>query len=130
MLPLAPSAKTGLSHLKLVFSSATQSCPSLCNRMDCCTPGFPVHHQLPELAQTPVYQVSDVIQPSHPLSSPCPPALKLFLNSIKLKFSLQHLWGTRRCARFGARKIYQAVSHPQKVCSVGGETGMGHIGLQ
>ena len=45
--------------------------------MDCCTPGFPVHHQLLELAQTLVHQVSDAIQPSHPLSSPFPPAFSL-----------------------------------------------------
>ena len=51
--------------------------PTLCNPMDCSTPGFPVHHQLPELAQTPVHEVSDAIQPSHPLSSPSPPAFNL-----------------------------------------------------
>ena len=45
--------------------------------MDCSTPGFPVHHQLPELAQTRVHRVSDAIQPSHPLSSPSPPAFNL-----------------------------------------------------
>ena len=45
--------------------------------MDCSTPGFPVHHQLPELAQTHVHGVSDVIQPSHPLSAPYPPAFNL-----------------------------------------------------
>ena len=52
------------------FSSVTQSCPTLCNPMDCSMPGFPVHHQLPELAQTRVHRVSDTIQPSHPLSTP------------------------------------------------------------
>ena len=46
------------------FSSVTQSCPTLCDPIDCSTPGFPVHHQLPQLAQTHVYQVSDAIQPS------------------------------------------------------------------
>ena len=56
------------------FSSVAQSCLTLCDRMDCSTPGFPIHHQLPELAQTHVYQVGDAIQPSHPLSSPSPPA--------------------------------------------------------
>ena len=56
------------------FSSVTQSCLTLCNPMDCSTPGFPVHYQLPELAQTHVHQVGDVIQPSHPLLSPSPPA--------------------------------------------------------
>ena len=49
----------------------------LCNPMDCSMPGFPVHHQLPELAQTHVHQVSDAIQLSHPLSSPSPPAFSL-----------------------------------------------------
>ena len=56
------------------FSSVTQSCLSDCNPMDCSMPGFPVHHQLPELAQTHGHQVSDAIKPSHPLSSPSPPA--------------------------------------------------------
>ena len=55
------------------FSSITQSCPTLCDPMYCSTPGFPVHHQLPELAQTPVHWVSDAIQPSHALLSPSPP---------------------------------------------------------
>ena len=59
------------------FSSVTQSCPILCNPMDCSMPGFPVHHQLPELAQTHVLQVSDAIQPSHLLSSPSSPAFSL-----------------------------------------------------
>ena len=54
------------------FSLVTQSCPTLCNRLDCSTPGFPVHHQLPDLAQTHVHRVGDAIQPSHPLSSPSP----------------------------------------------------------
>ena len=45
--------------------------------MDCSIPGFPVHHTLPELAQTHVHRVSDAIQPSHPLSSPSPPAFNL-----------------------------------------------------
>ena len=52
------------------FSSVTQSCLTLCNPMDCSKPSFPVHHQLPELAQTHVHRVSDAIQPSHPLLSP------------------------------------------------------------
>ena len=59
------------------FSSVAQSCLTLCNPMDCSTPGFPVHHQLLELAQTHVYRVSDAIQPSHPLLSPSPPAFYL-----------------------------------------------------
>ena len=69
----------GQASYKLIFSSVqvAQSCPTLCNLMDCSTPGFPVHHQLPELTQTHVHWVSDVIQPSHPLSSPSPPAFNL-----------------------------------------------------
>ena len=51
------------------FSSVAQSCPTLCDSMDSSTPGFPVHHQLLELAQTHVHQVGDDIQQSHPLSS-------------------------------------------------------------
>ena len=58
------------------FSSVAQSCPTLCDPMDCSFPGFPVHHQLLELAQTHVHQVSDDTQPFHPLSS------LLFLPSI------------------------------------------------
>ena len=58
-------------HLsQLYFSSVAQSCPTLCDPMDCNTPGFPVHHQLPELAQTHVHLIGDAIQPPHPLSSP------------------------------------------------------------
>ena len=60
------------------FSSVPQSYPTLCDPVDCSMTGFPVHHQLLELAQTHVHQVSDAIQPSHPLSSPSPPALSLF----------------------------------------------------
>ena len=56
------------------FSSVAQSCPTLCNPMTRSTPGLPVHHQLPEFTQTHVHRVSDAIQPSHPLSSPSPPA--------------------------------------------------------
>ena len=57
------------------FSSVTQLCPTLCNPMNRSTPGLPVHHQLPEFTQTQVHRVGDAIQPSHPLSSPSPPAL-------------------------------------------------------
>ena len=60
--------------LSLKFSSATQSCPTLCNPMNRSTPGLPVHHQLPKSTKTHVHRVGDAIQPSHPLSSPSPPA--------------------------------------------------------
>ena len=59
------------------FSLVAQPCPNLHDPMDCSMPGFPVHHQLPELAQTHVHWVSGAIQPSHPLLSHSPPALNL-----------------------------------------------------
>ena len=55
-------------------SSVAQSCPTLCDPMNRSTPGFPVHHQLPEFTQTTVHRVRDAIQPSHPMLSPFPPA--------------------------------------------------------
>ena len=59
------------------FRSVAQSCPTLCNPMDCSTPGLPVHHQFLEFTQTHVHWVGDTIQPSHPLLSPSPPAFNL-----------------------------------------------------
>ena len=56
------------------FSSVAQSCPTLCDPMNCSMLGLPVHHQLPEFTQTHVHQVRDAIQPSHPPSSSSPPA--------------------------------------------------------
>ena len=56
------------------FSSVAQSCPTLCDPMNYSTPGLPVPHQLPEFTEAHVHRVSDAIQPSHPLSSPSPPA--------------------------------------------------------
>ena len=60
--------------LSVQFSSVAQSCPTLCNPMNCSMPGLPVHHQLPEFTQTHIHRVGDAIRPSHPLSSPSPPA--------------------------------------------------------
>ena len=62
---------------RVQFSSVTQSCLTLCDPMNCSMPGLPVHHQLPESIQTHFHSVGDAIQPSHPLSSPSPPALNL-----------------------------------------------------
>ena len=59
------------------FSSVTQSRPTLCDPMNLSTPGLSVHHQLPESTQTHIHPVGDAIQPSHPRSSPSPPALNL-----------------------------------------------------
>ena len=63
---------SGLSSVQ--FSSVAQSCLTLCDLMNRSTPGLPVHHQLPEFTQTHIHRLSDAIQPSHPLSSPSPPA--------------------------------------------------------
>ena len=68
------SCQSQLQFSSVQFSSVAQSCPTLCDPMNHSTPGLPVHHQLLEFTQTHVHQVSDAIQPSHPLSSPFPPA--------------------------------------------------------
>ena len=85
------------------FSPVVQSCPTLCDPMNCGVPALPVHHQLPESTQTHVHWVGDAIQPSHPLLSPSPPALNVsqhqglfkWVSSLHqvakvLKFQLQH----------------------------------------
>ena len=79
------------------FSSVTQSCPTLCDPMNCSAPGLPVHHQLPEFTQTHVHRVSDAIQPSHPLSSPSPPApippnIRVFSNESTLRMRWPQYW--------------------------------------
>ena len=73
------------------FSSVAQLCPTLCNPMDCSLPGLPVHHQLLELTQTHVHWVSDAIQPSHPLSSPSPPAFNLSQHRVFSNESVIHI---------------------------------------
>ena len=93
----------GFQFSSVQFSSVAQSCPTLCDPMNHSTPGLPVHHQLPEFTQTHVHRVRDAIQPSHPLSSPSPPApnpsqhqsLFQWVNSSHevakvLEFQLQH----------------------------------------
>ena len=90
--PISPWASPMVVKIKPVCQSRTvsvertscccsvaQSCPALCDPMDCSTPGVPVHCQLPECTQTHVHWVSDAIQPSHPLLPP-PPALNLSQN--------------------------------------------------
>ena len=74
---LTDSSSTIPSRIISVIPFVVRSCPTLCNSMDCSTPGFPVLHCLPEFAQTHVHQVGDAIQPSHPLSPPSLPALNL-----------------------------------------------------
>ena len=75
-----------------LFSSVTQSCPTLCDPMDCSTPGLPVHHQLPEFTQTHAHWVGDAIQPSHPLSSPSPPAFNLSQHQGLFKWVSSSRW--------------------------------------
>ena len=73
-------------------SSVTQSCLTLWDPMDCSTSGFPVHHQLPEFTQTHVHRVGDAIQPSHPLSSPAPPAIFSSIRVISNESVLRIRW--------------------------------------
>ena len=75
-----------ISLLSVQFSSVTQSCLTFCDPMDCSTPGFPVHHQLLELAQTHVHPVGDAIQPCHPLSSSCPHVSNLSHHYVLFKW--------------------------------------------
>ena len=70
------------------ISSVIQSCLTLCDPMDCSTPGFPVHHQLPEPTQIHVHRLSDAIQPSHPLSSTSSPAFNCSQNQVFSKESV------------------------------------------
>ena len=73
--PQNTKGKTYISSVQ--FNSVAQSCLTLCDPLNCSTPGLPVHHQLPEFAQTHAHWVSDAIRPSHPLPSPSPPAFSL-----------------------------------------------------
>ena len=75
-----------LENLFLIFGSVAQSCVTLCDPMDCSTPGLSVHHQLPQFTQTHVHWVGDAIQPSHPLSSHSPPLLLLIFFTYKSFF--------------------------------------------
>ena len=86
---------TYLLSTSVQFSSVSQLCLTLCNRMDCSMPGIPVHHQLPELAQTHVHQVSDAIRPFHPLLFPFPPAfpsIRIFSNESLLHIRWPKYW--------------------------------------
>ena len=79
------------------FSSVAQSCPTLCNPINCSTPGLPVHHQLLDFTQTHVYRVSDAIQQSHPLRPllllpPIPPSIRVFSNESALRMRWPKYW--------------------------------------
>ena len=83
--------------MPIQFSSVAQSCPTLCDPMNCSTPGLPVHHQFPEFTQTHVHRVGDAIQPSHPLSSllllpPILPSIRVFSNDSTLHMRWPKYW--------------------------------------
>ena len=101
---LFPWWKVGhtLSKGYIQFSSVAPSCPTLCDPMNCSTPGLPVHHQLLEFTPTRVHWVGDAIQPSHPLSSPSPlppipPSIRVFPNESLSKNYLYCLLSTYLC---------------------------------
>jgi len=91
-------------------SSVAESCPTLCDPVNCSTPGLPVHHQLLEFTQTHVHRVSDAIQPSHPLSSPSPPAP----NSSQHQSLFQWVNSSHEVAKVLAFQLYISPSkeHP------------------
>ena len=93
MIPFIQSVYNSQVQFRLV----TQSCPTLCKPMNCSTPGLPVHYKLPESTQTHVHQVSDAIQPSHPLLSLSPPpsifpSIRVFSNESALHIRWPKYW--------------------------------------
>ena len=82
-----------LINIALEFSSVAQSCPTLCDPMNCRTPGLPVRHHLLEFTQTHVHRVRDAIQPSHPQSSPSPPAPNPSQHQSFFPMSQLFTWG-------------------------------------
>ena len=85
------------SFLYQPVTSVSQSCPTLCDPVNCSMPGLSVHHQLPEFTQTHIHRVGDAIHPSHPLSSHSPPALippsiRVFSNESTLHMRWPKYW--------------------------------------
>ena len=109
-----------LQRLAIQFSSVVQSYPTLCDPMNCSTPGLPVHRQLLEFTQTHVYWVSDAIQPSHPLSSPSPPApnpsqhQRVFSNESTLRMRWPKYWSFS----FSIRLLRVSILGTQMPCEV------------
>ena len=86
------------SRNSIQFSSVAQSCPTLCDPMNCSTPGLLVHHRLLEFTQTHVYRVGDAIQPSHPLLPllllpPTLPSITVFSNESSIRMRWPKSWG-------------------------------------
>ena len=84
----------------LQFNSVAQLCPTLCDPMNRSKPGLPVHHRLPESTQTHVHRVGNAIKPSHPMSSPSPPApippsIRVFSNESTLRMRWPKYWSFR-----------------------------------
>ena len=107
-----------LTAASVQFSSAAQSCPTLCDPMNRSTPGLPVHHQLPEFTETHVHWVGDAIQPSHPLSSPfflppIPPSIRVFSNESTLRMRWPKYWSFS----FSIVSCKKPKMHCQKFCS-------------
>ena len=88
---LAGSIYTTNANWEVQFSSVAQSCPTLCDPMNCSTPGLPVHHQLPEFTQTHIHRVRDAIQPSHSLSCPSPSAPDPSQHQSLFQWVLNHI---------------------------------------
>ena len=106
------------SFSSVQFSSVAQSCPTLCDTMNCSTPGLPVHHRLLEFTQTHVHRVLDAIQPSHPLSPPSPTALnppniRAFSNESALL-----IWWPKDCLCFVSNNYKSQVFEVLKLLSV------------
>ena len=109
---------------RCLLGSVTQSCPTLCNPMNCSTPGLAVHHQLPEFTQTLVHQVGDTIQPSHPLSSHSPPAPKSSQHqSLSNESTLRMRWPKYWSFRFS---ISPSKEHPGLIFRMANTTVQKH----
>ena len=90
-----PSASQVLAQFSSVQFSSVQLCPTLCDPVDCSTPGLPVHHQLPEFTQTHVHRVDDTIQPPHPLLCPSPPACPVPKGPSSVRCTWKHVFRLR-----------------------------------
>ena len=100
-------AAATLPYSLIQFSSITRSCPTVCNPMNRSIPGLPVHHQLLEFTQTHVHRVSDAIQPSHPLSSPSPPAPQSLPAWGSFPMSQLFVWSCQRIGVSASASVLQ-----------------------